>query len=68
MYAAAKPPELPGFRHGMWHGAIMPVTFILSLLKNSVGIYEVQNANKWYDLGYMREPLIFLGGSHASRK
>ncbi len=48
-----------GFFWGFWHGLIAPISFIISLFKENVGIYELAN-NGWpYNLGF----LLSLGGS-----
>jgi hypothetical protein len=60
-----------GFWLGLWHGFITPVTFIVSLFNDSVGIYEVRNNGAWYDFGFMLGvSFVFgsvLGGSSAAR-
>lgn len=60
--------ELAGFWLGLWHGVIAPVTFVVSLFNDGVGIYEVHNSGAWYDLGFVLG-LGFLigGGSQAGR-
>ena len=41
---AAVGSEAPaGFWFGLWHGFICPVTFVVSLFTESVGIYEAHN-------------------------
>lgn len=52
----------PGFFFGLWHGFISFVTFIVSLFNDSVDIYQVNNAGKLYDLGYILGVAIFYGG------
>lgn len=42
---------LAGFWLGLWHGLILPIAFIVSLFKPTVGIYEVHNNGGWYDAG-----------------
>lgn len=42
-----------GFWLGLWHGIISPVTFVVSLFNDHVGIYEVHNSGHWYDFGFM---------------
>ena len=60
-----------GFWLGLWQGFITPVTFIVSLFNDSVGIYEVRNNGNWYDFGFMLGvSTVFgsvLGGSSAAR-
>ncbi|MFZ5870316.1 MAG: hypothetical protein ACOYXW_07315 [Actinomycetota bacterium] len=47
-----------GFWYGLWHGLILPVTFVVSLFNDTVGIYEVDNNGNWYNFGF----LIGAGG------
>jgi hypothetical protein len=42
-----------GFWLGLWHGFITPVTFIVSLFRDDVNVYEVRNVGNWYDLGFV---------------
>jgi hypothetical protein len=52
-----------GFWVGLWHGIIAPITFVVSLLANGVGIYETNNNGRWYEFGFM------LGiGAYAGNK
>lgn len=61
--------EVAGFWLGLWHGIIAPVTFFISLLRDSVSIYEVHNSGNWYDFGFVLGAGILLGGGAAgSRK
>lgn len=48
-----------GFWAGVWHGLICPITFIVSLFKPGVRIYETNNRGRWYDFGFL------LGASSA---
>lgn len=43
----------PGFWLGLWQGLILPVTFVVSLFNDDVGIYDVANNGHWYDLGFV---------------
>ena len=54
--------EVAGFWRGLWHGFISPVTFIISLFNQNVGVYEVHNNGTWYDFGFMFGISIILGG------
>jgi hypothetical protein len=49
-----------GFLVGLWHGIILPITFIVSLFNSDVGIYETNNNGGWYNFGF------FIGVSGAS--
>ena len=59
---------MAGFWLGLWHGIIVPITFIISLFSDTVGIYEVHNNGGWYDFGFVIGALVFLGGSGAGAK
>jgi hypothetical protein len=56
---AAGPPlvseaaNAPGFFTGLWHGLILPITFVVSLFNDSVGVYDVHNGGHLYDLGFV---------------
>lgn len=51
-----------GFFAGLWHGLIMPISFILSLLNDDVAVYQAHNVGGWYDLGYLIGLSSSLGG------
>jgi hypothetical protein len=62
--------DLPGFWQGLWHGVISPVTFIVSLFRDDVGIYAVRNSGAWYDFGFLFGASVFFSsigrsGSYA---
>jgi hypothetical protein len=42
-----------GFWAGLWHGLILPITFVVSLFTNSVSIYDVHNNGNWYNFGFV---------------
>jgi len=42
-----------GFWLGLWHGLILPVTFVVSLFNDSVAVYEIPNKGHLYDLGFV---------------
>jgi len=42
-----------GFFYGLLHGFITPVGFIVSLFKDDVAIYAVNNSGGFYDLGFL---------------
>ncbi len=54
--------RVAGFFMGLWHGIIMPITFIISLFTERVNIYDVNNSGGWYDFGYLLGLCISLGG------
>lgn len=57
--------DVAGFWMGLWHGIIIPVTFIISLFTENVSIYEVHNSGGWYDFGFVLGAGVFLGGGGA---
>ena len=58
-----------GFWWGLLHGFIAPFAFIVSLFKDSVAVYAVNNNGGWYDFGFLLgAATIFGGGTKASKK
>lgn len=57
--------NLPTFWMGLWHGLIAPVSFIVSLFNEHVGIYQ-PGGNGWYDFGFLIGISISFGGSGHS--
>jgi hypothetical protein len=63
-----------GFLLGVWHGLILPVTFVISLFADDVSIYEVHNSGHWYDFGFLLGagglalPGFLSGGRRSSRR
>ena len=55
-----------GFWLGLWHGMIILVTFIVSLFKSSVGVYEVYNTGWSYNLGFLLGIMIIYGGGSGT--
>ena len=55
--------EPAGFWAGFWHGTIMPITFVVSLFKPGVGIYETNNNGGWYNFGFVLGASSSLGNS-----
>jgi len=55
-----------GFLAGLWHGLILPITFIISLFSTNVRIYETNNSGRWYDFGFLIGATSSLGGSGAT--
>lgn len=59
--------ETANFWMGIWHGIIAPFAFIISLFKDSIGIYETHNNGGWYNFGFLIGLSIIMGGSgHGS--
>ena len=42
-----------GFWHGLWHGFIAPIAWVISLFDSDVAIYAIYNNGGWYDFGYV---------------
>lgn len=57
-----------GFGWGLLHGIIAPFTFIISLFKDDVAIYAVNNTGGWYDFGFLIGATIIFGGSGRGAK
>ncbi len=58
-----------GFWHGLWHGVISVVAFVISLFNGDVTVYEVHNTGAWYNLGFLLGVTsIWGGGSGATWK
>ncbi len=55
-----------GFWAGLWHGLIVPITFIVSLFNPNVRIYETHNKGRWYDFGFILGISGSFGGSGTS--
>lgn len=45
--------ELVGFWHGIWHGMILPISFIVSLFDPDTDIYAIYNNGGWYNFGFV---------------
>ena len=41
-----------GFLYGLWHGMIIPVSFIGSIFDSEIAIYAINNNGGWYDFGF----------------
>ncbi len=60
--------DVAGFWVGLWHGAIAPITFVISLFSDTVNVYDVHNNGNWYDFGFMFGIMAIAGGSHGARR
>ena len=63
---ATGPAPDAGFWLGLWHGVIVPVTFVISLFTDDVSIYEVVNNGNWYDFGFVLGLSVSFGGPARS--
>lgn len=64
----AEAPEGLGFWWGLWHGLILPVTFIVSLFTDTVSVYDVNNRGNWYDFGFVVGIALFSGPAMAGSR
>jgi hypothetical protein len=55
--------ETASFFQGLWHGIILPVTFVISLFTPAVNVYETHNDGGWYNFGFLLGLAIIFGGS-----
>ena len=57
-----------GFWYGLWHGIILPVSWIVSLFSDNVAIYDLDNNGGWYDFGFVLGLGALGGGSNTVTK
>jgi hypothetical protein len=55
--------ETASFFQGLWHGIILPVTFVISLFTKDVNVYETHNDGGWYNFGFFLGLAMIFGGS-----
>ncbi|RMG65512.1 MAG: hypothetical protein D6722_15860 [Bacteroidetes bacterium] len=54
-----------GFWLGLWHGAIAPFTFVISLFSDTITVFEVNNNGGWYLFGFLLGIGAFTSGGSA---
>jgi hypothetical protein len=57
-----------GFWLGLWHGVILPITWIVSLFTDTVTPYEVFNNGNWYDVGFVLGISVVFGGPFGASR
>lgn len=57
-----------GFWLGLWHGAILPISWVVSLFTDTVSPYEVHNSGNWYDFGFVAGVAAAFGGPFGARQ
>lgn len=58
-----------GFWGGLWHGMIVPFSWIGSLFSDDIAIYAVNNNGGWYDFGFvLGVGALISGSSEASSR
>ena len=61
--------NVAGFWKGMWHGAISPIMWFVSLFTDDVHFYEVRNNGNWYNFGFvLGAGILGSGMGFASHK
>jgi hypothetical protein len=58
--------SVAGFWLGLWHGMILPITFIVSLFRDGVNVYEGHNNGGWYNFGFLWGAVIVFGGTAST--
>lgn len=67
-FAEASTLPAVGFWYGLWHGLILPISWVFSLFNSDVAIYATYNNGGWYDFGFVLGVGSLGGGSSSSRK
>jgi len=67
-FVVATPRELVGFWYGLWHGMLLPFSWIVSLFDDSVAVYAIYNNGGWYDFGFVLGIGTLGGGSRSTRR
>jgi hypothetical protein len=57
-----------GFWHGLWHGMVLPFSWIGSLFSDNITIYCIANNGGWYNFGFALGAGAVLGGASSSAK
>ena len=42
-----------GFWSGLWHGMIVPLSWVGSLISDDIAIYAYDNSGGWYNFGFV---------------
>lgn len=56
-----------GFWYGLWHGMILPFSWIVSLFIDDVTIYAIYNNGGWYNFGFALGTGALIGGSCSNK-
>jgi hypothetical protein len=65
-FAQAAVHEHVGFLHGIWHGMILPFSFLVSVFDGDAAIYAIYNNGSWYDFGFVMGCAGWFGGGIKS--
>ncbi len=58
--------SVAGFWLGLWHGMILPITFVVSLFRDGINVCEVHNNGGWYNFGSLWGAAVVLGGGGSA--
>jgi len=61
-------PHIYGFWGGLWHGMILPFSWIGSLFSDDIAIYAISNNGGWYNFGYVLGVSLAFGGGYSTTK
>lgn len=65
-FADAAGREPVGFLFGLWHGLILPFSWVVSLFSDHVTIYAIYNNGGWYNFGFVLGVGALGGGGSAA--
>lgn len=57
-----------GFWGGLWHGLIVPFSFIGSLIYDDIAVWAVNNNGGWYSFGFVLGVTMLYSYSSSSSK
>lgn len=60
--------EAAGFWQGLWHGCTLPITFLMSLFNEEIGVYETRNNGGWYNFGFLFGLMMIFGGGKGGQQ
>ena len=49
-----------GFWDGLWHGMIVPFSFIGRIFSDKISIYAIENSGLSYDFGFVLGPVVLF--------
>ena len=55
-----------GFWAGLWHGWLVPFTFLASLFDQNIKMYEPVNNGRWYVFGFLMGIAGSVGGTGSA--
>jgi hypothetical protein len=57
-----------GFWKGLWHGVVLPYSFVGKMFNEEIGVYETYNTGNWYNFGFLIGISSWAGGSSVASK